>query len=126
MFAPDQSHGTFTPPASDDLQLFDLLGTKGYSDDVPLCQFAAWAEQAGLIGLLAQKGTASLDEIKAINNEGEHKGLLGGHYGDGHFKGRWMTQNQEGRLGGRYFAANDESGDGGFVGPWAEKCECHD
>ncbi len=65
MFGPDQSHGTLNPPQTDDTQLVALLGTKGYSDDISLSQFAAWAERSGLVALLAELGTATIEDIVA-------------------------------------------------------------
>lgn len=51
------------PPEADDRDLVEQLGTKGYPDDAPLSQFAAWAEHTGLTDFLYQAGEADADAI---------------------------------------------------------------
>lgn len=53
------------PPLTDELNLVDALGAKGYHDEVPLWQFAAWAETTGLFGCLAGPASLSLGDIVA-------------------------------------------------------------
>ncbi len=59
---------------------------------------------------------------KFINLQGQFKGIFGGHYGEGHFRGRWLHRSGEhGVLGGVYREGipGPETG-GHFVGRWAE------
>lgn len=59
---------------------------------------------------------------KYINLAGEFQGLFAGHYGDGHFAGRWHTRSGDiGALGGRYRESLPGPEIGGhFIGRWAE------
>jgi len=57
------SETILVPPRADELGLIEALGAKGYHDDVPLWQFAAWAEAAGLFDCLAEPDAPSLEEI---------------------------------------------------------------
>jgi acetylserotonin N-methyltransferase len=61
-------HAPLPLPACDDLDLVDRLGAKGYTDDLPLVQFAAWAEDTGLTTLLARQGAVSPREILAATS----------------------------------------------------------
>lgn len=59
---------------------------------------------------------------KYINTDGEFRGIFGGHYGSGHFKGRWIhASGERGALGGEYRESipGPETG-GHFMGRWAE------
>jgi hypothetical protein len=48
-------------PGSDSSILNETLGVKGFTDDVPLAQYVAWSEQAGLFSLLAGGATSFKD-----------------------------------------------------------------
>ncbi len=59
---------------------------------------------------------------KYINKHGAFMGIFAGHYGEGHFEGRWLHKSGEvGRLGGEYRETipGPETG-GHFLGRWAE------
>ena len=55
---------------------------------------------------------------KYIDRDGQWSGLFGGSYGDGSFGGRWGTDEERGKLQGRYFSA--EGARGFFVARWSE------
>ena len=59
---------------------------------------------------------------KYINRDGEFRGIFGGHYGGGHFEGRWLSRSGEvGALGGEYRETIPGPEVGGhFLGRWAE------
>jgi hypothetical protein len=57
---------------------------------------------------------------KFIGTDGSFRGLFVGRYGDGHFGGRWITEDGErGALGGHYREGGPGEG-GGFLGRWGE------
>ena len=59
---------------------------------------------------------------KYIALDGTFRGIFRGHYGDGHFEGRWISRAGDvGALGGQYRESipGPETG-GGFLGRWAE------
>ncbi|HTE50564.1 MAG TPA: hypothetical protein VK698_06835 [Kofleriaceae bacterium] len=61
---------------------------------------------------------------KFIDRTGRFRGLLGGNYGDGHFRGRWLDRGdpERGVLAGEYRENEAARGIGGhFLGRWAEK-----
>ena len=63
---------------------------------------------------------------KYISTDGTHRGLFGGHYGDGEFQGVWGTRDPRnvGTLEGHYSDAYDKGdGRGVFMGRWSEKCQ---
>jgi SAM-dependent methyltransferase len=64
----DQSRAQSTellPPATNDADLTGMLGAKGYSDDVPMAQFAAWSDQLDLFRVLAGSISTTMDEVIA-------------------------------------------------------------
>jgi hypothetical protein len=59
---------------------------------------------------------------KYINSAGEFRGILAGHYDNGHYAGKWLhTSGEVGALGGIYHESipGPETG-GHFIGRWAE------
>ncbi|MFT5139312.1 MAG: hypothetical protein ACI9CB_000956 [Rhodothermales bacterium] len=56
-------HGSLNRPVVDDVELVAIFGSKAYSDDVAPPQYAAWAEQIGLMSFLADKGSSSIAGI---------------------------------------------------------------
>lgn len=62
---------------------------------------------------------------KYINDQGTHRGLFGGQYGQGEFKGVWGTRdpNNVGTLDG-FYSDGYEKGDGRgvYLGRWSERC----
>ena len=59
---------------------------------------------------------------KYINAAGQFRGILAGHYGDGHFLGRWLVRGGDhGRLQGLYREDIPGPDTGGhFIARWAE------
>ena len=74
----------------------------------------------------APKHDANVFFGKYIDLSGEHKGLLGGTYGNGSFSGVWGTvdPNNVGHLEGVYSDGYDrDDGRGVYIGRWSEACK---
>lgn len=59
---------------------------------------------------------------KYINREGQFRGIFAGEYGEGSFRGRWLSRiGEHGVLGGEYRETRPARDDiGHFLGRWAE------
>jgi hypothetical protein len=79
-----------------------------------------WGYMKGIYGV-RENGDKVLF-AKAINLEGEARGILAGGYNEGIFAGRWLSKAGEfGVFGGLYSEGEEVDGKGGFLGRWAER-----